>query len=63
MNSYKSFAVTVTGINHKKDEKECQDASDYVTNSDMSIVVVADGLSDSNCFRSAKGARLRWIVL
>ena len=58
MNAYRSFAITVTGINHKKDGKECQDASVHETIPDMSVGVVADGLSDGNCFRSATGARI-----
>jgi len=58
VNVYKSFAITVTGINHKKEGKECQDASANEASPDMSAVVVADGLSDGNCFRSARGARI-----
>jgi serine/threonine protein phosphatase PrpC len=56
MNTYKSFAATVTGISHSKTGKECQDYSDRHDDKAMSVAVVADGHGDESCFRSAKGA-------
>ena len=56
MNIYKPFAITVIGSNHIKHGKVCQDSSFAYENSDASIVAVADGHGDANCFRSDKGA-------
>jgi len=58
MSNYKSFAVTVTGGNHIKHGKGCEDASFIKEDSGVSIAVVADGHGDDNCFRSAKGSKL-----
>jgi len=58
MNAYKSFAVTVTGGSHIKHGKGCEDFSFKHEDSGASIVVVADGHGEDNCFRSARGAAL-----
>jgi serine/threonine protein phosphatase PrpC len=58
MNGYKSFAATVPGISHTKHEKGCEDYSQHYDNALFSIVAIADGHGDDNCFRSAKGAEL-----
>jgi hypothetical protein len=56
MNTYKSFAVTVTGVSHTKTGKGCQDSSDKYEDSGVCIAAVSDGHGDDNCFRSNKGA-------
>ena len=61
MNGYRSFAVTVIGGNHIKDNPDnavCQDFSNFCDDDDdVSITVVADGHGDSSCFRSHLGSR------
>jgi serine/threonine protein phosphatase PrpC len=57
MNTYKSFAVTVTGGSHIKHGKGCEDSSTKYEDSGVSIAVAADGHGDDNCFRSAKGSK------
>jgi len=56
--AYKPFAFTVTGNEHIKSGKDCQDASFKSENNGVSIAVVADGHGDKNSFRSDKGAKL-----
>jgi serine/threonine protein phosphatase PrpC len=58
MSNYKSFAMTVTGISHTKQDKGCEDSSSSKDDTGISIAVVADGHGDDNCFRSAMGAKL-----
>ena len=58
MGIYQAFAVTVTGISHTKQDKNCQDYSckgDH--RSGIAIAAVADGHGDDNCFRSDRGAQ------
>ena len=56
---YKSFAVTVPGISHKKKNLPCQDYSAFYENEKegVAIAVVADGHGDSSCFRSDLGSK------
>lgn len=56
MDGYNSFAVTVIGGNHIKNNIVCQDDSTFYNDDDVSIIVVADGHGDSSCFRSDLGA-------
>ncbi|MCL2793050.1 MAG: protein phosphatase 2C domain-containing protein [Spirochaetaceae bacterium] len=58
MSNYKSFATTVIGGIHIKNGKSCQDACFKHDDTDVSIVVAADGHGEDNCFRSDKGAKL-----
>ena len=50
---YKSYATKGAG---KKHAPACQDACFY--DSELSIIVVADGLGDKNCFRSSRGSQI-----
>jgi len=56
MEGYRSFAATVIGGSHVKEGIVCQDASNFYNDEKVSIAVVADGHSDSSCFRSDKGS-------
>lgn len=62
MGVYKSFAVTVPGGSHIKNNIPCQDASckydGKYGGGFLSFAAAADGHGDANCFRSEKGARL-----
>lgn len=55
---FQGFCCTVQGHSHKKDNRKCQDASEYLANNDFGIAVVSDGHGSSRHFRSDVGANL-----
>jgi len=59
MGKYKSFSTYIIGSSHTKQGKVCQDRSHNLDKDNyLSIVAVADGHGDNNCFRSDTGAAI-----
>ena len=58
MNHFNGFAISSQGFNHiKAGNKPCQDASGFVSDKDMSVIVVADGHGSDNYPRTDLGAK------
>lgn len=58
MEGYKSFAITITGAEHTKIDKVCQDASLSCTYKNAEIAIVADGHGSDSYFRSHVGSEI-----
>jgi serine/threonine protein phosphatase PrpC len=63
MNSFCSFAETVTGHNHVKVRKECQDYSSTYEDDLMTVAVIADGHGSDDYPRTAIGSKCAVLVV
>ncbi|SEK47997.1 Protein phosphatase 2C [Ruminococcus sp. YRD2003] len=55
--SYYSLSCTIQGANHKKNDIECEDASDCFSEESISVCVVADGHGSKEYPRTALGSK------
>lgn len=55
--SYCSLNCTIKGANHKKNDTECEDASDHFFGDSISVCVVADGHGSKEYPRTALGSK------
>lgn len=58
INNLFAFSATEVGYNHIKNNKVCEDSSDFYDDEDMHICVVADGHGSDNYPRTDRGSQM-----